>query len=192
MSQIVPILSFEHSAENPPLFQCPFYCPPPSYNAINGKLSVNGPLLQGSTRYDWPLVVSQIQTNGECCVRLCKAVFCAGVLALCSSAAVADAWQEREILSRVREQLIRVNKLLDEAEHAGLNNHSRLRMEYVSIRADLGTVEQGILQYLSAPMDPAAIFPLDGGYTEYQRVPTQPRPDADLPRSRKLPEEFRK
>lgn len=125
-------------------------------------------------------------------MRLFKTVISVGVLALFSTASFADAWQEREILSRVREQLIRVNKLLDEAENAGVNNQSRLRMEYRSIRADLNTVEDGILQYLAAPMDPAAIVPLDGGYTDYQRAHALPRPDANLSRERALPMGYKK
>ncbi|AUZ78155.1 MULTISPECIES: RAQPRD family integrative conjugative element protein [Aeromonas] len=125
-------------------------------------------------------------------MRLFKTVISVGMLALFSTASVADAWQEREILSRVREQLIRVNKLLVEAESAGMNNQSRLRMEYRSIRDDLNTVEDGILQYLSAPMDPAAIVPLDGGYTDYQRAHALPRPDANLSRERALPMGYKK
>lgn len=92
----------------------------------------------------------------------------------------ADQWQEREVLSRVREQLIRINKLLDQAQQAGADNHTRLRMEYGPIRHDLQTIEQGILQYLSAPMEPAAIEALDGGYSDYQHAS---KADADTPAS---------
>lgn len=82
----------------------------------------------------------------------------------------ADQWQEREVLSRVREQLIRIDKLLSQAEQAGADNGTRLRMEYGPIRHDLMTIEQGILQYVSAPMEPAPIEPLDGGYSDYQHA----------------------
>lgn len=96
----------------------------------------------------------------------------AGILlfsCFCGSA-FADPWQEREALTRVREQLIRIQKLLDQAQHASEGNRGRLRMEYPSIRNDLQTIEQGIYQYLNTPMEPADIAPLDGGYTDYQRA----------------------
>lgn len=127
-------------------------------------------------------------------MKLTKALCWAGVLVLHSQMVMAEAWQEREILSRVREQLIRVNKLLDEAQHAGANSQSRLRMEYGSIRQDLTTIERGIEQYISTPMEPAAIAPLDGGYTDYQQAQQLPRPLAGevLTTPSRLPQDFKK
>lgn len=102
---------------------------------------------------------------------LSKSLVLAGLLLLPTmNAAYADPWQEREVLSRVREQLIRIDKLLNQAQQAGADNQTRLRMEYGPIRQDLRTIEQGIMQYISAPMEPADIEPLDGGYTKYQRA----------------------
>lgn len=103
-------------------------------------------------------------------MRLFKASLCLSFFIYSVSNCYADAWQERETLSRVREQLIRINKLLDEAENAGADNPGRLRMEYGSIREDLNTIENGIYQYVNTPMEPAAVVPLSGGYTDYQRA----------------------
>jgi RAQPRD family integrative conjugative element protein len=112
-------------------------------------------------------------------VKLSKAALGFGLACMLSSAAHADAWQEREILTRVRDQLIRINKLLDQAQQAGADNQSRLRMEYPSIREDLRTIELGIFQYINTPMEPAPIIPLDGGYTDYQRASKKLKP-ADI------------
>ena len=103
-------------------------------------------------------------------MKLTRAVTGLVLFAFLNGSAVADSWQEREALTRVREQLIRIQKLLDQAQHASEDNRGRLRMEYPSIRNDLQTIEQGIYQYLNTPMEPADITPLDGGYTDYQRA----------------------
>ena len=97
-------------------------------------------------------------------MKLIRAALGLALISAVSTSAMADAWQEREILTRVRNQIIRINKLLDQAQQAGADNQSRLRMEYPSIREDLRTIELGIYQYINTPMEPAPIVPLDGGY----------------------------
>jgi Plasmid protein of unknown function (Plasmid_RAQPRD). len=115
-------------------------------------------------------IAHQINETGGNSVKLFKASLCLSLFIYSVSNCYADAWQERETLSRVREQLIRINKLLNEAENAGAENPGRLRMEYGSIREDLNTIENGIYQYVNTPMEPAAVVPLSGGYTDYQRA----------------------
>ncbi len=119
--------------------------------------------------------------GGEKSVKLIRAALGLALISAVSTSAMADAWQEREILTRVRNQIIRINKLLDQAQQAGADNQSRLRMEYPSIREDLRTIELGIYQYINTPMEPAPIVPLDGGYTDYQRAQPKSKPtDVEL------------
>lgn len=86
-----------------------------------------------------------------------------------STPAAADTWQEREALTRFKDQLERSLSLLEQAESASDGQRSRARIAYPNIRADIKKVINGLDIALSKPMMPASVEPLAEDYFSYER-----------------------